>query len=133
MHLMSRREVTDPLAKLEATWRLREREWARKLGRLRLGVEPIDEQLARYRRVTVVLSVVPALIALMVFSLFTAFGRPDIGGIVVVILFVPMIVSSWLGYLKLKQTAVAYAAEQASFTAERQRMLDQSLETTTTP
>ncbi len=37
---------------LEAAWRTREAVWRRKLGRLRLGVEPIEEQLARYRRVT---------------------------------------------------------------------------------
>src|SRR5262245_65983849 len=37
---------------LEARWRLRERYWRRKLGRLRLGVEPVQGQLRRYRRVT---------------------------------------------------------------------------------
>ena len=38
--------------RIESRWRLRENQWRRKLGRLRLGVEPIEEQLARYRGVT---------------------------------------------------------------------------------
>ena len=50
---------------LESRWRMREKQWRRKLGRLRLGVEPIEEQLARYRRVTWVLTAVPAVIGLM--------------------------------------------------------------------
>ncbi len=40
-------------------WDDRLRYWRRKLGRLRLGVEPIPDQVARYRRVTVMLTVVP--------------------------------------------------------------------------
>ena len=91
-------------------WRLREQEWARKLGRLHLGVEPIEEQLARYRRATWGLTVVPGLIALVFLTLFTVFGRPDIGLIVVVILFVPIIVFSWLDYLRLERRARAYLA-----------------------
>jgi hypothetical protein len=36
----------------EDEWQERERQWQRRLGRLRLGAEPIAEQLAKYRRVT---------------------------------------------------------------------------------
>ena len=81
--------VSHELNELETRWRTREQEWRRKLGRLRLGVEPLDEQLARYRRVTWALTAVPAIIAVMFLGLFTAFGRPDIGALVVVILFGP--------------------------------------------
>jgi hypothetical protein len=64
---------------LESRWRLRENQWRRKLGRLKLGVEPIEEQLARYRRVTWALTAVPCLLGLIFLTLFTVFGRPDIG------------------------------------------------------
>ena len=52
--------VSAPDQDLEARWRLRENHWRRKLGRLKLGVEPIEEQLTRYRRVTWALTAVPA-------------------------------------------------------------------------
>src|SRR5262245_48007663 len=64
---------------LEASWRAREEVWRRKLGRLRLGVEPIEEQLARYRRVTWALTAVPAGLAVMFFTLFAIFGYPLVG------------------------------------------------------
>ncbi len=38
-------DVSKDLNDLETRWRVREREWARRLGRLRLGVEPLEEQL----------------------------------------------------------------------------------------
>src|SRR4051794_18832617 len=107
--------VSHELSELEARWRTREQEWRRKLGRLRLGVEPLDEQLARYRRVTWALTVVPAIIAVMFLGLFTAFGRPDIGTLVVAVLFGPVIVFSWLGFKKLERRANAYLAELARF------------------
>ena len=115
--------VSHELQELEARWRTREQEWRRKLGRLRLGVEPLDEQLARYRRVTWALTAVPAIIAVMFLGLFTAFGRPDIGVVVVVILFGPIIVFSWLGFKKLERRANAYLAELARFESERQRVI----------
>src|SRR6516225_6052938 len=67
------------LAELETRWAARSKHWARKLGRVRLGVEPIEEQLARYRRVTWVLTAVPGFVAAFLFCLFAVFGRPDIG------------------------------------------------------
>ncbi len=128
-----RPEVPDELSELEARWRLREREWARKLGRLRLGVEPIEEQLARYRRVTWALSVFPGIIALIIFSLFFAFGRPDIGFFVVVILFVPMILFAWLGFYKLERRAAAYQAERLDHERQRASLLQEIAEKSTTP
>jgi hypothetical protein len=107
--------VASERSEQEARWRLREEEWSRKLGRLHLGVEPIEEQLARYRRATWGLTVVPGLIALAFLTLFTLFGRPDIGLVVITILFVPIIFFSWLDYLKLDRRARAYLEERASF------------------
>jgi|GEM_PF-971582 multisubunit Na+/H+ antiporter MnhB subunit len=125
-------DVSNNLTELDTRWRAREQEWARRLGRLRLGVEPLEEQLARYRRTTWALAIVPGIIALMFLTLFTVFGRPDIGLVVVVILFVPMTLFPWLGYTKLKHRAAAYLAERARFEDERTRLLDASLKTTTT-
>lgn len=125
-------DVSKDLTELDTRWRAREREWARRLGRLRLGVEPLEEQLARYRRTTWALAVVPSIIALMFLTLFTVFGRPDIGLVVVVILFVPMILLPWLGYTKLKRRAAAYLAERARFEDERTRLIEASVKTTTT-
>jgi hypothetical protein len=121
--------VSHELRELETRWRTREQEWRRKLGRLRLGVEPLDEQLARYRRVTWALTAVPAIIAVMFLGLFTAFGRSDIGAVVVAILFGPIIAFAWLGFKKLERRANAYLAELARFESERQRLLAAGEET----
>jgi hypothetical protein len=127
------KDVASARSELETRWRLREQEWARKLGRLHLGVEPIEEQLARYRRATWALTVVPGLIALTFLTLFTVFGRPDIGLIVVGILFIPIIAFSWLDFLRLERRARAYLQERASFERERTPPLERPAETTTTP
>jgi len=124
-------DASEELAKLETRWRVREREWARSLGRLRLGVEPLEEQLARHRRTTWALAVIPGIIALMFLTLFTVFGRPDIGLIVILILFVPMILCAWLGYAKLKRRAAAYLADRASFEDQKKRLIEGSVQTTT--
>jgi hypothetical protein len=121
--------VSYELQELETRWRSREQEWRRKLGRLRLGVEPLDEQLARYRRVTWALTAVPAIIAVMFLALFTAFGRPDIGVVVVAILFGPMIVFSWLGFKKLERRANGYLDELARFESDRERLITAGEET----
>jgi hypothetical protein len=124
--------VSHELRELEARWRIREQEWARKLGRLRLGVEPIEEQLERYRRMTWVLMAVPALIALIIFSLFTVFGRPDIGLVVVAILFGPIVLFSWLSFKKLERQGIDYLAELAQFEAEKRRIQGAVTETART-
>ncbi len=124
-------DVNRELADLETRWRAREGEWAYKLGRLRLGVEPVEEQLARYRRTTWVLVIIPAIIALMFLTLFTVFGRPDIGLVVILILFLPMILLAWMDYTRLKWRAAAYLADRARFEEERKRLLKSSVSTTT--
>ena len=85
------------LAELDATWSARKTYWARKLGRLRLGVEPIEEQLAKYRRVTWMLTAIPAFFSAFLFTLFAVFRRPDIGLVAAAILFLPIIAGAWLG------------------------------------
>ncbi|MGO9466651.1 MAG: hypothetical protein ACLQIB_44515 [Isosphaeraceae bacterium] len=96
---------------VEARWREREAWWRRKLGRLRLGVEPLEEQVARYRRVTWALTVVPGILATMFVALFTAFGRPEIGLVLVAILLLPIVLSAWLNQASLAHRARRYLAE----------------------
>jgi len=99
--------------KIEQRRRERQRYWARKLGRLRLGVEPLDEQLAKYRRVTWALTLIPSAMGMLFVALFTAFGRPDIGLIVVAIVLGPVAAIAWLDYALLARNARRYQAEQA--------------------
>lgn len=89
----------------------RERYWRRRLGRIRLGVEPVDEQLTKYRRVTLTLSVVPGLIGLIIVTLFGAFGRPDVGLGLVLVVLGPMVGLAWLDYWKMARNVAAYRRE----------------------
>lgn len=88
--------------------------WARKLRRLRLDAEPIEEQLARYERATWVLTIVCSLMGLMFLLLFGAFRRPDLGGLIALVLFGPLIAFAWLDQKRLERAARAYLAEEAS-------------------
>ena len=117
---------------LETRWQLREKVWRRKLGRLKLGVEPIEEQLARYRRVSWLLTAVAALIGLMFLALFTVFGRPDIGLIFDAIVLLPIVVGAWLDYAWLARQAKRYHTELSQYRREKQRLvLDLSKNETT--
>jgi hypothetical protein len=111
-----------PLEGLEARWRLREHYWRRKLGRLRLGVEPIEDQLARYRRVTWALTAVPSVLGALFFALFTVFGRPGIGFIVVAVLLLPVVLLAWLDHLTLVSRARRYRHDVAAYLQERDRL-----------
>lgn len=124
-------EASKDLTELETRWSERERTWARRLGRLRLGVEPLEEQLTRLRRTTWALTIVPGIIALIVLTLFTVFGRPDIGLAVILILFAPMMLFPWVGYARLERRAALYLADRAKFEEEKKRLLDASVQTTT--
>jgi hypothetical protein len=108
---------------LESRWRLRQNQWRRKLGRLRLGVEPIDEQLARYRRVTWALTAVPALVALMFLTLFTVFGRPDIGLIFDAVVLLPIVIGAWLDYALLARQARRYLLELGEYLRQKELMM----------
>ncbi len=100
---------------LETTWRKREAWWRRRLGRLRLGVEPLEVQVARYRLVTWALTVVPAILAVMFLALFTAFGRPDIALILTAILLLPIVLFAWIDQALLTHRARRYLAELEEF------------------
>jgi hypothetical protein len=101
-------------------WSARRIYWASKLGRLRLGVEPIEEQLARYRRVTMMLTGVPAFLSTVLFTLFTVFGRADVGAIVASLLFVPIVAGAWLGYFLLERKAKRYLRELDEYRSARE-------------
>lgn len=93
-------------------WAERERQWRRKLGRLRLGVEPLAEQLDRYRRVTIALTVVPGVIALMFLALFTAFDAPLLGLAVVGVVLAPIVLFAWLDYARLRRRVRDYEEDR---------------------
>ena len=99
--------IANQLEELEAQWRSRKAQWRYKIGRLRLGVEPLDEQLLRYRRVTWALTVVPSLLGLIFLTLFGVFGRPDIGLVFVLIILAPIVVGAWVDYMLLASRAQA--------------------------
>jgi hypothetical protein len=103
---------------------LRENEWRRRLGRLRLGVEPIEEQLARYRRVTWALTILPLLIGLMFISLFTVFGHPGIGLFLAAILLVSIGLGAWLEYALLARRARRYLGERANYLRQKEQLTE---------
>jgi hypothetical protein len=109
------------LSDLESRWTARRKYWARKLGRLRLGVEPIDEQLTRYRRVTWVLTAIPGFLSAFIFCLFAVFGRPDIGLVVAALLFLPIALGAWLGYSLLERRGRRYLAELDEYNRAKER------------
>lgn len=106
-------EPSAPSDEAEKHRRERERYWARKLGRLRLGVESLDEQLAKYRRVTWALTAIPGGIAILFLGLFSVFGRPGIGLILVGILLAPVVAIAWLDYARLARNVRLYQAERS--------------------
>ena len=104
---------------LDAAWAVRRRRWVRKLGRLRLGVEPLEIQLARVRRVTWALTAVPGIIGLMFLGLFAAFGRPGMGLILAGLLLGPIIAFSWLDYALLRGKVRAFESELREYEGRR--------------
>jgi hypothetical protein len=104
---------------VDEAWVARQRYWQGRLGRLRLGVEPLPEQLAKYRRVTWMLTAVPLVIALIFVSLFTAFQRPDVGLILAAILLLPIVVFAWLEYGLLALRVARYTREHARLAQQR--------------
>lgn len=97
---------------LEATWPEREKHWRRKLGRLRLGAEPIPDQVEKYRRVTLLLTAVSSGIGAMFVALFSAFRHPLMGLGVAAVLLGPVILFSWVGFWSMKGRAARYLREK---------------------
>jgi hypothetical protein len=112
----------DSAEALENSWRARQDVWRRKLGRLRLGVEPIEEQLARYRRVTWALTAVPAGLAVFFFTLFAIFGYPLVGLVVDAVLFLPIVLGAWADYGLMALRARRYSDEAERYLRERERL-----------
>jgi hypothetical protein len=112
--------TSTPLEDLEARWRLRETYWRRKLGRLRLGVEPIEEQLARYHRVTWALTAVPSILAVMFLTLFGVFGRPDIGLVLDAIVLLPIVLGAWWDYATMARRARRYRGELDTYFRDKE-------------
>ena len=52
--------------------------------------EPIEEQLTRYRRVTLVLTAIPMAMGVFFMVLFAVFGKPSVGAILVAVLLLPV-------------------------------------------
>ena len=96
---------------LESAWKDRQRYWGRKLRRLRLAAEPVEEQLDRYRRATWILTALLALLALFFVGLFAAFERPDIGGVLALVLLAPIVSLAWIDYGLLARRAARYSRE----------------------
>ncbi len=113
----------DPAAELDVAWRARQERWRRKLGRLRLGVEPIGEQLARYRRVTWALTAVLAGLAVFFFTLFAIFGHPMVGLALVAVLPLPIVLWAWADYGLMAARAARYHAEAERYLREREQRL----------
>lgn len=109
-----RDEMTKPMTNPPDAVKKDDREdyWKRRLGRLHLHAEPLAVQLARYRRVTWALTIVPGIIALMFLALFTAFSAPGIGLLVASILFVPLVSIAWLDYRRLSRAVADYERER---------------------
>lgn len=78
------------------------------LGRLRLGVEPLEAQLARVRRVTWALTGLIAALSLFFLGLFTAFGRPDVGSGFVAVVLGPIVGFAWYDDATLHRNARRY-------------------------
>lgn len=101
-----------------AEWAGRQRYWARKLGRLKLGVEPLSDQLTRYHRATLTLSVVVGALAVMFVGLFAAFGKPAIGAVVAAVLLGPIVGFAWIDQKRLERLAARYEGERRAFKAK---------------
>ncbi len=88
-----------------------QRYWQQRLGRLRLGVEPLAEQLGRLWRVTWALTIIPGLMGLVMVGLFAAFGETRIGLILVGVLLAPIVALAWLDYGRLADAVADYERE----------------------
>ncbi len=92
----------------------REAYWRRKLRRIRFGAEPISEQVSRQFRVTVALSGLAIGIGFIFLAIFAAFGRPDVGAVLIGVLVGPIVGLAWLDYAVLRIRISAYLKEMAA-------------------
>ncbi len=97
----------------EGAWDARLAYWRKRLGRLRLGDEPIAVELARDRRVAWALTLIAGAIGAVILTLFTVFGRVDIGLLATGVLIVPIIVGAWVDHALVARRAHQFSREQA--------------------
>lgn len=99
------KELNDGPEELWPRWRVR-------LARLSPYAVDIENQLERLYRLTIALTVVPGIMAAIILSLFTLFGRPDIGLIAISVIFGPMIGLAWWDYRRIARQARIYLASR---------------------
>jgi hypothetical protein len=107
-------------------WSSRQREWQRRLPRLRLEAEPIEEQLDRYRRATIGLSAVTAAIAGIILIVFTLFGAPWFGLLLSLVPAGAVIGAAWRSHQRLRLAAVQYLLDRETAQARTDRPTTQS-------
>lgn len=104
----------EAVLKADPDWAARTAYWRVRLGRLRLGVEPLELQLDRYYKLTWALTMVPLAIGLIIVAILTAFGAPLVGLITAGVLFMPVVAGAWLGYRRMSRAASEYLRERAA-------------------
>lgn len=92
--------------------------WRIRLARLSPYTIDIPGQLERLRKLTLGLTIVPAFMAMIVFTLLTTFGRPDVGAVAVCLIFGPMIAIAWWDYLRIARQARDYLARKSNASRE---------------
>ncbi len=85
--------------------------WQSQLRPIRLGAEPVADQIRRRMLVNAAGSVCVALIGLIFLGIFAAFGRSDLGLIIAGTLFAVGIVGNWIVYFRLRRRMRAYLVE----------------------
>lgn len=78
-------------------------------------------QVARYRRVTMMLTAIPSALAVFIIALFAAFRRADVGLVLAVVLFVPVVVIAWVDFKLLERRANQYLVELSEHEGDRDR------------
>lgn len=104
-------EAPDESASERERWEMRRKYWRRKLGRLRLGVEPLETQLNRYWRITWMLTGIPLAMGLFLVALFSGFKYPVVGIVLASVLFLPVITIAWIDFGLMRWRASRYERE----------------------
>lgn len=86
--------------------------WRVRLSRLSPYTMDIEEQLERLYQLTIMLTIVPGVMAGIILTIFTLFGRPDVGAIAVTLIFGPMIGLAWRDYRRINRQARLFLASQ---------------------
>jgi hypothetical protein len=85
--------------------------WQRRLGRIRLGAEPVLDQLRKHRRITFGVTGVACGLAAIIVAIFTAFRAPFIGFASALVIFGPIIALAWWDFARLSARVRQYQHE----------------------